>query len=273
MQLKVHPYLFDHYLEGKTIFPAVEALIVLAKTVKLHFPKINTNCLQKVRFPRFLIIEREAKSLNAFVDLSESDAGVVAASLNTLVNTKAGNINRSVAHACAEFTGDDPATIDCHPFRSLEKLSGKCINIPADSIYRELVPFGQAFQNIVGDLSLSSEGALAYLNGGNEVADDEILGSPFPFDALMHAACVWAQRFTDKVPFPVGLAKRIIYQKTNKGKTYLGRIVPVKVDKEPFVFNAWIFDLQGNVLEVIEGLQMRDVSKGRRRPPAWIKET
>jgi hypothetical protein len=144
--------------------------------------------------------------------------------------------------------------------------------VPADSVYRELVPFGPAFKNIIGDLSLSPEGALAYLSGGNQVIADEILGSPFPFDAAMHAACVWAQRYSNVVPFPIGFTKRVIYQKTDKGKTYLGRIVPVQFAVEPFIFNAWIFDLQGNICEKIEGLQMSDVSNGRRKPPAWIKD-
>jgi hypothetical protein len=273
LQLKVHPYLYDHHLEGKAIFPAVEALIALAKIAKLYFPKINTNCLHNARFPRFLIIEREVKSLSAFVDLVDCGAGVIAAALTTAVKIKAGNITRMVEHAYVEFSINTTDSVTAHPFRSLEKLSGKCINVPADSVYRELVPFGDAFQNIVGDLSLSPEGALAYLSGGKCDVDDDILGSPFPFDASMHAACVWAQRFTDVVPFPVGLDKRIIYQKTSKGENYLGRIVPVKYDAEPFVFNAWIFDLQGNICEAIEGLQMRDVSQGKRKPPAWIKET
>lgn len=272
IQLKIDPYLFDHYLDGKTILPAVEALIILAKTIKHHFPEININYLQNARFPRFLPVEQKTKSLDAFVDLMDDSAGKITASLATSVKTKAGNITRMLEHARVEFNIDNPVSLPSHSFRSLEKLSGKCINVPADSVYRELVPFGPAFKNIIGDLSLSPEGALAYLSGGNEVIADEILGSPFPFDAAMHAACVWAQRYSNVVPFPIGFTKRVIYQKTDKGKTYLGRIVPVQFAVEPFIFNAWIFDLQGNICEKIEGLQMRDVSNGRRKPPAWIKD-
>jgi hypothetical protein len=47
--------------------------------------------------------------------------------------------------------------------------------------------------------------------------------------------------------------------------------VPVEFTLEPFIFNAWIHDLQGDVCEVIEGIQMRDVSRGRMKPPDWIK--
>ena len=79
-----------------------------------------------------------------------------------------------------------------------------------------------AYQNIVGDLSVSPEGALAYISGGDNEADENLLGSPFPLDAAMHAACVWGQRFAGIVSFPVGFEKRIIYQKTKKGDDYLG---------------------------------------------------
>jgi hypothetical protein len=272
LQLKVRPYLFDHYLDGKAIFPAVEALIVLAGTVKHHFPQANINRLQNARFPRFLAIDHGIKSLNAFVDLVDGGAGAITASLTTSVKTKAGNITRMLDHASVEFSISPADSAPSHPFNSLEKLPGKCINVPADSVYRELVPFGPAFQNISRDLSLSPDGALAYLSGGKCDVDDDILGSPFPFDAAMHAACVWSQRFTDAVPFPVGFQKRMIYKNTKTDGNYLTRIVPMKYDSEPFIFNIWIFDLQGNICESIEGLQMRDVSQGRRKPPAWIKE-
>ena len=112
---------------------------------------------------------------------------------------------------------------------------------------------------------------MAYLSGGGNEADEDLLGSPFPLDATMHAACVWGQRFSGIVPFPVGVEKRIIYQKTKKGGAYLGRVVPVKVDYESLIFDALIYDLNGIMYESVSGIQMRDVSQGRLRPPPWIK--
>jgi hypothetical protein len=153
----------------------------------------------------------------------------------------------------------------------VKKLEGNCISVPSTTIYRDLVPFGTAYQNIVGDLSVSPEGALAYLSGGGNEADEDLLGSPFPLDAAMHAACVWGQRFGGIVPFPTGFEKRVIYQKTKKGGAYLGRIVPVKVNHESLIFDAWIYDLDGIMFESISGIQMRDVSQGRLLPPDWIK--
>jgi hypothetical protein len=143
--------------------------------------------------------------------------------------------------------------------------------VPAATLYRELVPFGTAYQNIMGDLAVSPEGALATLSGGNYEADENLLGSPFPLDAAMHAACVWGQRFSGRVPFPTGFEKRFIYQKTKKGGSYLGRVVPVNVDQESLLFDAWIYDLNGVVYEAISGIKMRDVTQGRLRPPQWIQ--
>ena len=98
-----------------------------------------------------------------------------------------------------------------------------------------------------------------------------MLGSPFPLDAAMHAACVWGQRFSGIVPFPTGFEKRIIYQKTKKKGVYLGRVVPVNIKPDSMIFDAWIYDSDGVIYESVSGIQMRDVSQGRLKPPDWIR--
>ena len=269
--IEVSPYLRDHHFEGKVILPAVEALIALANVVNLNFPQTNINCLLNARFDRFLLIAPEAKRLTVFVDIENIGDGNIGAVLLTSVKFKKNEISRTLEHARVEFTAADSSAYPASPFPSVKRLKGHCISVPSATIYRELVPFGNAYQNIVGDLSVSSEGALAYLSGGNYEADENLLGSPFPLDAAMHAACVWGQRFAGIVPFPVGFEKRVIYQKTKKGGNYLGRIVPVNVDNEPLIFDAWIYDLDGIMFESISGIQMRDVTQGRLHPPQWIK--
>jgi hypothetical protein len=272
VEIPARPYLQDHHLEGKAILPAVETLIILAGIVRKNFPQVNIQCLNNVSFPRFLLIPQEADSIAVFIDIRECDNNVVAASLLTSLKSKTGSISRVVEHARVEFGGTGNGQCAAYPFRDPDKLEGNCINIPAASVYRELVQFGPAYQNIIGDLSICAEGVLAYLAGGSAEADEELIGSPFPFDALLHAACVWGQRFTDIVPFPVGFDRRIIYSPTKKGHTYLGRILPLKKKQDVLLFDAWIFDEEGAVCELISGIQMRDISQGRLRPPAWIKE-
>jgi hypothetical protein len=160
-----------------------------------------------------------------------------------------------------------PAT----PLPDFKHLGGKLFNVPAAAIYRELVPFGKAYQNIIGELSLSPEGAIAQLYGGEGEANDDLIGSPFPLDAALHVACCWGQRYTGIVAFPVGFAERIIYRKTKKERKYVGRVIPVNISREPLIFDALIYDLDGIIYESLSGIQMRDVSQGRLRPPDWIK--
>ena len=261
----------DHHFEGKVILPAVETLIVLANVVNFNFRQMNMNCLLKASFPRFLFIAPETQRLAVFVDIENVGNDTITAVLLTSLKSKKNAISRALEHARVEFATDDSAPCPAAPFRVVEKLEGKCISVPAATIYRELVPFGTAYQNIIGDLAVSPEGALAYLSGGNYEADENLLGSPFPLDAAMHAACVWGQRFSGIVPFPTAFDKRLIYQKTKKGGSYLGRVVPVNIDQELLMFDAWIYDLNGVIYEAISGIKMRDVTQGRLHPPQWIK--
>jgi hypothetical protein len=271
LAIEVSPYLRDHHFEGKVVLPAVESLIALANVVKLHFPQLSVNCLLKASFPRFLFITPEAQRLAVFVDIENVGNDNITAVLRTSIKSKTGTISRALDHARVEFATDDSAPCPAAPFRVGEKLEGKCISVPAATIYRELVPFGTAYQNIIGDLAVSPEGALVYLSGGNYEADEKLLGSPFPLDGAMHAACVWGQRFSGIVPFPGGFEKRFIYQRTRKGGSYLGRVVPVNIDQKSLMFDAWIYDLNGVICEAISGIKMRDVTQGRLHPPQWIK--
>jgi hypothetical protein len=269
--IEIHPYLRDHHVEGKVILPAVEILIIMAGIVKTNFPQININCLHKARFFRFLSILPDTQQQAVFVDIETAADGIVVASLLTSIKSKTSAISRTIEHARLEFVAADCAPSFTPPFHVLKKLKGRCISVPATVVYSGLVPFGVAYQNITGDLSVSPEGAWAYLSGGANEADENLLGSPFPFDAALHAACVWGQRFADMVPFPAGFEKRIILQKTKKGETYIGRVVPVNIKHNSLIFDAWIYDLNGAIRESISGIQMRDVSQGRMRPPDWIK--
>lgn len=272
-EIKIYPYLYDHHLEGRALYPAAEALGLLARAAKNEFPKVAVTRLSDVRFPRFLSISPKLKLMMVSVDIGVSEEGKITAALLSSIKSKTGNISRTVEHARVNFGGIAGSQLPANPFRSFEKPEGEYIKVPAASIYRELVRFGGAYQNIIGDLSVSRSGAVGYIYGGDAEADDDLLGSSFPFDAVLQIACIWAQRFADAVPFPVGFEKRTIFRKTKKRNRYWGLVEPVAVSSQPFVFNAWILDMHGSVLEAIKGIQMADVSRGRMRPPAWIKVT
>jgi len=269
--IKIYPYLRDHHLEGKTILPAVESMMILARAVKLNYPRSNVHHIQQAAFLRFLYIPQDVTCQPVFVDMDPSEDGVITASLRTSLKSKTGNITREIEHARACFITTRAEETSVFPFHVVNPRKGTYIAIPSTTAYRELIPFGVAYQNIVGDLSLTTEDALAYISGGRYEADESLLGSPFPLDAVMHLASVWGQRFADVVSFPVGIEKRIIYRKARKGREYFGRVVPVHVTPEYLVFDAWIYD-EGILCERIRGLKMMDVTGGRLRPPEWIRE-
>jgi len=269
--LPTRPYLRDHCFAGKAVFPAVEALIALARAVQDHLPGANLLSQACARFPRMLVIDPASDALDVQIEI-ETSADGISASLLTVLHGKNSAIVRALEHARVTFVQEAAPPGPAISGRSLRKLEGECIHVPAASVYRELIPFGASYQNIIGDLSVSIGGAFAEITGGGGEADDLLLGSPFVLDAAMHAACVWGQRFTDIVPFPVGIDKRVIYAPTKKGESYLACIKPVESSREPLVFDVRIFAEKGILCESITGLHMRDVTQGRMRPPKWIQE-
>jgi hypothetical protein len=269
--LSTPPYLRDHSFEGKAIYPAVEALITLARAVRIHYPQATLNVMTDAQFPRMLAIEPVGERQHVQIEI-DAQSCCISASLLTSIKIKDSFISRTLEHARVTFVQNMVLPEPSISIRTPRKLEGECIHIPAVSIYRELIPFGLSYQNIIGDLSVSKEGVLANISGGSGEADDSFLGSPFVMDAMMHAACVWGQRFTDIVPFPFGFDQRIIYAPAKKGASYIARVAPVDVSRAPFIFDAWIYDQNDIISESILGLRMRDITGGRMRPPQWIQE-
>lgn len=269
--IETRPYLYDHCFEGKAIFPAVEALITMAHAVKSHHPLAQLQILAGARFSRTLEILPAHKQQQAQIEIESSPSGISAALL-TVINLKNSTVKRNLEHARVNFVQEDLSPQPPISRELAAKLFGDCLSVPAAVIYRELIPFEFSYQNIIGDLLVAQDGAWANIYGGGGDADESLLGSPFVLDAALHAACVWGQRFADIVSFPVGFDRRIIHQATRIGACYFARIKPVAVGREPLIFDAWIFDQNGVMCESVSGLQMRDISQGRLRPPRWIKE-
>jgi hypothetical protein len=272
LEIEVHDYLYDHHFEGRCVLPAVEALEFLAKVVLDHFSDWNVSCLTKARFFRFLIIPPGTHHLPVMVEVDNTSNGHISARLMTSMRSKSGGIGRNLEHVRVEFPLADPSLNSKPLFPHTGKPKGDAFIVPAESLYPELIPFGKAFQNISGPVSLWPGEASSSLAGGDCPAEDDRLGSPFPFDAVFQVACIWGQRFTEYVLFPLGFEKRTIRKKTKKGEVYYGRIIPVAIGQNPFLFDALIFDSQGSICEEILGIQMQDVSQGRLHPPLWIKE-
>ncbi len=141
-------------------------------------------------------------------------------------------------------------------------------------MYAELVPFGNAYRNIVKTLFLADDGAIARVGSprSSDGRKDLVLGAPYPLDAAFHAACAWGQYTHHIVAFPVAIDYRKIVRPTRLDETYIARILPREETGEILVYDIFIYDRQGNLCEVSSGVRMRDISGDRTQPPDWIRK-
>lgn len=271
LELPIRPYLRDHCVEGKAVFPAVESLAALAGEVRKHRPGVPLNCLKDASFSKMLTLPSAVDTLPVQIEIEERADGIQA-SLQTTVTAKNSSIRRTLEHARVTFVREDALPEAAVPFPTAWKLRDAPLFVSADSIYRELVPFGLSYRNSAGNLTVAGDGALAKISGGSGEVEDTLLGSPFVLDAMMHAACVWGQRFAGIVAFPIGFDRRIIHRATKMGEIYFARVVPADGGRGFLRFDAWIFDRQEMLCESIRGLRMSDIFRGRLQPPHWIRE-
>jgi hypothetical protein len=274
VDIPVHPYMLDHCFEGKVVLPAVEAMQVLADTVKGFRPDADITVLTDAGFDKFLYIEPGITQIAAFSDIAVHENGDIAATLLTKSRSQKSAITRIKEHASLCFSLQPPELPE-PPLDATATLDGRCFKIPVEKIYCDLVPFGPAYQNIRRQLLLSEYGAIAKTAAppDHTGADSpECLGSPFVLDAAFHAACAWGQRYARMVAFPVKIEKRVIFKKTLPGTTYISRILPLRIKPDLLIFDIWIYDQKGHIFEAVTGVRMRDVSAGRLKPPRWIME-
>ena len=272
VSIPVHPYFLDHCFEGNAVLPAVEALQLLATIVKGFRPDTDTAGMTDARFDKFLFIQPHMTQINAFADIAVHENGDITAALLTKNRSKKSSITRIKEHATVHFPRIKPDFPD-PPIDLMSALEGICVEISSDKIYRDLVTFGPAYHNIRDILHISETGAIAKTGApANFTGSDSPgnLGSPFILDAAFHAACVWGQRYTRTVVFPIAVDKRVILNRTRPGETYISWVQPVQTEPDLLIFDIWVYNRDGHLFEAVSGVRMRDVSAGRLKPPQWI---
>ena len=273
--ISVFPYMQDHRFEGNAVFPAVEAMQILAQSVKEFAPETDISAITDTTFNKFLFIPPDTKKIDALCSITPFENGDITAVLQTKTRSKNAAITRIKEHVTVYYPHVKPDVGVHLPIHRSFRESG-CLEISPDQIYRELVPFGPAYQNISQNLIINKKGAFAKLRA--PIISDAIektgqLGSPFVLDAAFHAACAWGQRYSGVVAFPVGIEKRIIVKPTQPGDTYISTAIPVRADSNLLIFDICICSEDNTLFESAIGVHMRDVSAGRMKPPSWIIET
>lgn len=262
-------YMADHVFQGKPVLPAVEAMEVLARQARQIIPENQITTIVNARFDKFLFVDPDREEISAVVEFESTDTGDLNTSLLTRTTSPKLGITRTKIHATATFLKINPAPVPLH--MDVAALpEGILTPVSSVDIYRELVPFGPAYQNLIEKIWLSPDGVLATIRCPKEDTINFRLGSPFTLDAAFHAACVWAQYYQKIVAFPVGIDKRQVISPTQPNQCYFARIFPRKTDSDLLEFDVWLFNEDGEVCEFVRGVQMRDVSGGRLKPPDWF---
>ena len=271
MTVEILPYMMDHHVGGNIILAGVEAMQILARCLLRFWPAYDFQYMTDIRFNKFLFISPDTPPPTIFCNLLPITDKKITASLSTKTTSLKTGITRNREHATVSFI-QEPPEIPAFHVDFAASIEDVCIRIPAQTIYKKLVRFAPSYQNITGSVHVSKDGVIALIKTPAIKDKDLPLGSPFTLDAAFHAACIWAQRYTHTVAFPVGIKKRIILKKTLPEKTYVTRIVPLNDIQEPSIFDIWIYDTNGVLFEYVAGVCMRDTSRGRLKAPEWIFE-
>ena len=255
--IPIQPWFQDHCFNDRIVLPAVETLLLLAAEVHKKYPEIDVRVMEDARFTRFLEIPPQRTSLEALVECSRTTDGSIQARLLSRVRFKA--MARILEHGEVLFpatTSDDTDTVLPH-----EPLENTVTTVKVDTIYRKLIPFGPAYHTLQDTLFLSAQGASGTVKAPAlpETGIMGQLGSPFPLDGALHAACVHGQQYVDFIPFPVGFHRRIVRTPTRAGVSYQTNIFSVTRTEDELVYDLGIFDGNGQVYETVTGIRMRNV--------------
>jgi hypothetical protein len=282
LTVAIPDYLRDHRYEGRIVLPAAEALQILAGSLPEDLPRCNPLLQAGGEFAHLLPLDANADAFSAYHEITLSPDGRRLSRLTTLRTGRRTQWTRSIEHVsvcflpCHHTTQSCTATSENRDLqRSCTEAAGKegpSFSFSCRRLYADLVPFGPAYHNVVGEVSLTRAGATAIVSGGDFRVAVGPLGSPFPFDAAMHMACAWGQRYRNVVAFPVGFDRREILLPTSVGETYFCRVLPIQEEGAVIRFNVWLFCKDDRPAEIIVGLMMRDISGGRLKPPAWVRK-
>jgi hypothetical protein len=275
LAIPVPAYLHDHHVGGLAVLPAVEALQNVARSKPATWDA--DSCRQeRAVFHHLLVIDPGAEEIPALHEHMRYADGRCLSRLSTLRSGRHLKLTRRMEHVSVWFTpaGPETAGMEADPAPDADDtgMTGPVFTVSDSRLYDELVPFGPAYRNMRGDVSLTESGVLANVSGGDFPEAFGPLGSPFPLDAAMHAACAWGQRYRNRVVFPIGFERREILAPTRTGGTYLCRITPLTDAGAVLRFDVWLYGRNRRPAEVIRGLMMRDIFGGKLTPPVWVSE-
>lgn len=262
--LVVKPWFADHGVSGKAVLPAVEALLFLAARSREACPTVDITSMREVRLTKFLDITGRQGEVHVLVETEEQDGWLSAALCS---ETPLKGMTRVKEHCRVRFRLCPDQELGEEASCDIALPRGAALTFSATEIYRRLVPFGPTYHSLQGTLHIDGDHALGMVRAPHIACGEmaaELLGSPFPCDGAMHAACVLGQQRASFIPFPVGMATRQVLRPTQPGQEYLIRATLTTESPTELTFALRIADTSGRLYERIDGLRMRDAGLFRR---------
>lgn len=253
IQIEIHPFLLEHAIQSTPILPAVQTMQILASEVKTRFPEYDAFQIKNARFNKVLVLSQEISKIDAILEIQQNSSTSISLSLATKIKSKSG-ITRKLQHASMEFSLD--AVKSLHPQQN--PFKGRETSIPLKDIYPGLIKFGPHFCNITKPVQVNPTGSFTSVSGGKPIPGPCILGSPFTLDSAFHAACAWGKHYKNRICYPVAFNQRIIHSPTQPETEYLTTSYFKGEDGKALVYNLYICDKEGDILETVLGLQMME---------------
>ena len=286
LTVAIPDYLRDHRYDGRIVLPAAEALQILARSLPPDLPACDPRHQEGAAFAHLLLLDADADSFSAFHEIALFSDGRRLSRLTTLRTDRQTRWTRCIEHVSVSFRpiGGKKGGKEERSEKGPARGSGGAIlgsdfhgsrtdySFSCQRLYNDLVPFGPAYHNVVGEVCLTPTEASAEVSGGDYPDAVGPLGSPFTFDAALHVACAWGQRYRNLVAFPVGFDSREIVLPTRNGETYICRVFPLPDEGATLCFDVRLYGEDRRPVEIIGGLKMRDISGGRLKPPAWVRK-
>ncbi len=247
-QLPNVPHLRDHAIGDVAVVPAVDLIAWLARATSERRPSCAVRRMGSARFVRALPVEPFGRRELAMV---WTDGPVCTASIWSRVQGMSG-IVRNYEHASVEFDSPDAPLPPLPP--PLPARASCEVPLAPRRVYESLVPLGPWFHNLQGDIELSELGARATARVPAHAEPNDLLGSPFLLDAALHLACVWGQRYAGVVALPTGFQRRTVVRVPRDQAQCL--VVPREANPRSLMLDVWLCDREGEVCDVVEGLQM-----------------
>ncbi|MEV6446284.1 type I polyketide synthase [Amycolatopsis sp. NPDC051716] len=259
------PYLTDHLLDGKLLFPAVLGMEAMTQAAAATLNRTGTPVLSDVEFLRPIIVSPGGSTTIRLATLARDADTVDVVIRSDETGFSADHFRARLSFARPEELGERAARDVALPPVPVEPIS---------ELYGSVLFQGKRFQRVLGYRRASARHAVAEIATTANVSwfapflpQEQLLADPGTRDAMMHAiqCCV-----PDATLLPQGIEKLYLAEPGRQHDEFV--LLDAKErsqDGDSYVYDLDVRNPDGTLVERWEGLQLRAVRKRDGAGP-WV---